>query len=449
MLQEFLAYIREKELFQPTDKILLAISGGIDSVVMLQLFAEAGLRFDVAHCNFGLRAEESDADEKFVRKLARKAGAECHVKYFDTEAFARDHKLSIQMAARDLRYNWFEELAASQDYAYIALAHQQNDLLETMLLNLTRGTGIAGLHGIIPKRGRFIRPLLFADKEQIYDFVTQKQIIWREDSSNASTKYYRNKIRQEVIPPMLELNPNLTHTIQQTAEKVGAVERFFYAAADQLGQEALRKEGPDWVLTMEPVLNTSEPLLFLNELLAPWGFSYTQAREVLQVYRQEGTVAGKLFDSPTHRLNVDRGQLLISPKDLQQYQSMEIAEEDRRLEYGGLILELDTKETEGYQIQTDPMLAALDKDKLSFPLKVRSWKPGDWFCPLGMNKKKKLSDFMIDQKIPLNLKERVLVVSSGESIAWVVGYRIDNRFKLTDKSREVLELKALSHEKPL
>ncbi len=446
MLQKFLAYIAEKDLFSKNDKILLAVSGGIDSVVMLRLFAEAKLNFGVAHCNFGLRAEESDADEKFVYKLARKAGATFHVKHFETEQFANDHKISIQMAARDLRYNWFEELAASEGYDYIALAHHSNDLLETMLLNLTRGTGIAGLHGIIPKRGKFIRPLLFADKEDIFSLVAEKQIIWREDSSNASSKYYRNKIRQEVIPPMQELNPNLAQTINQTAEKIGAVERFFYAAADKLRQEALRKEGPDWLLDMEAMRVSSEPALFLSELLTPWGFSYAQAKEVLQVYQQEGTVAGKVFDSSTHRLNIDRKQLVISPKDLQEYQSLEFEEVESPVSYGNLRLSLETKEAEGYKIKADPMLAALDKDKLSFPLKIRKWKAGDWFCPLGMNKKKKLSDFMIDEKIPLNLKERVLVLSSGDAIAWIIGHRIDDRFKLTEKSREVLEVKAHNHD---
>lgn len=442
MVDQFLAYISEKELFTKEDKILLAVSGGIDSVVMARLFADAGFSVGIAHCNFGLRAEESDEDEKFVRKLARKMDAECHVKHFDTEQFARDHKMSIQMAARELRYNWFESLALEEGYEYIALAHHQNDLLETMLLNLSRGTGIAGLHGIIPKRGRFVRPLLFADKELIYGFVTEKQLIWREDSSNASTKYYRNKIRQEVIPSLQELNPNLPQTISQTAEKIGAVERFFYRHADQVRQKALRQQGQDWMLSLDSLAATEEPVLFLSELLAPWGFSYTQARDIWQASLQEGTVAGKIMDSPTHRLNIDRAQLVISPKNLQEYQSLEIQEEEELVRYIDQQFTFEEKAADGYQIKPDRQLAALDKDKLSYPLKLRKWKAGDWFCPLGMNKKKKLSDFMIDEKIPLNLKERVLVLTSGESIAWIVGFRIDNRFKLTDKSETVLEVKA-------
>jgi tRNA(Ile)-lysidine synthase len=446
MIDELISYINEKELFSSEDKVLLAVSGGIDSVVMSRLFSEAGYDFGIAHCNFGLRGEESDADEKFVRKLARKAKAPCYVKYFDTEQFAEDHSLSIQMAARELRYNWFEELASAEGYQYIALAHHKGDLLETMLLNLTRGTGIAGLHGIMPKRGRFIRPLLFASKEQIYAYVTENQVIWREDSSNASTKYQRNKIRHEVVPVLQELNPKLEQTFEQSAEKIGAVERLFYRQADTLRRLALQKKGPDWALAIQPVLDSAEPVLFLSEVLSQWGFSYAQAKEVLAVYQQAGTVSGKVFDAPTHRLNLDRGQLLISPKNLQQYQSLEIEEGTESIDYAGWELHFKTLSSEGYKIKADRYLAALDKDKLKYPLKLRSWKPGDWFCPLGMNKKKKLSDFMIDEKIPLNLKERVLVLTSGESIVWVLGFRIDNRYKLTDKSTEVLEIKATRHD---
>lgn len=446
MTEEFLSYIKEKDLFTKEDKVLLAVSGGMDSVVMSRLFSEAGYDFAIAHCNFGLRGEESDADEKFVRKLARKAKVTCHVKHFDTEAFAEDHSLSIQMAARELRYNWFEELATTEGYQSIALAHHRGDLLETMLLNLTRGTGIAGLHGIMPKRGRFVRPLLFASKDDIFAYVTEKQLIWREDSSNASTKYYRNKIRHEAIPVLQELNPGLEQTFEQTAEKISAVERLFYRQADTLRKQALQKTGPDQQLVMQPLLDSTEPLLFLSELLSPFGFNYAQARDVMQVYQQAETVSGKLFDSPTHRLNLDRGQLVISPKNLQQYQSLEVERPEGSLRYADYSFEFSTREAEGYRIKADRMLAALDADKLKFPLKLRKWKPGDWFCPLGMTKKKKLSDFMIDEKIPLNLKERVLVLTSGESVVWVVGHRIDERYKLTDKTTEVLEVKASQHD---
>ena len=445
MLEKFLDYISEKELFTNEDKILLAISGGIDSVVMAKLFRDAGINHGIAHCNFGLRGEESDSDEKFVRKLARKADAPCYVKNFNTEQFAEDHKVSIQMAARELRYNWFEELAAAEGYSYIALAHHQNDLLETMLLNLSRGTGIAGLHGIAPKRGKFIRPLLFADKEDIFAFVTKKQLTWREDSSNASTKYQRNKIRQEVVPVLEELNPNLSQTIRQTAEKISAVERFFLQEVEKMRSTVIRQEGRDWILDLNPLLEGSEPTLFLSQLIDKWGFSYSQAKEIIAIYKQEGTTSGKIFESNTHRLNTDRNQLIISPKDLQEYQDLEIIENEQKASYGAWAFTFNSLKAEGYPIKGDKNLAALDKDKLEFPLKLRNWKHGDWFCPLGMKQKKKLSDFMIDEKIPLNLKERVLVLTSGDSIVWVVGHRIDNRYKITESTTEVLEVKAKQH----
>ncbi len=446
MLEKFLEYIKEKGLLSGEDKILLAISGGIDSVVMARLFRDAGISHGIAHCNFGLRGEESDADEKFVRKLARKADAPCYVKNFNTEQYAEDHRISIQMAARELRYNWFEKLAATEGYNYIALAHHRNDVLETILLNLTRGTGIAGLHGIAPKRGRFIRPLLFAGKEDIFAYVTKKQLTWREDSSNASTKYQRNKIRQEVVPVLEELNPNLSQTIQQTAEKISAVERFFYQEVEKVKESAIRRQGQDWILALDSVLNSTEPVLLLSQLLEPWGFSYTQAREIVAVYQQEDTTSGKIFESNTHRLNTDRGQLIISPENLQIYQDLEIEEKDKEVVYGSRQFIFDTIKAEGYGISGDKNLAALDKDKLNFPLKLRSWKHGDWFCPLGMNQKKKLSDFMIDAKIPLNLKERIPVLTSGDSIVWIVGHRIDNRFKITETTNEVLEVKVRHHE---
>ena len=445
MLEKFLDYISEKELFTSQDKILLAVSGGIDSVVMAKLFRDAGINHGIAHCNFGLRGEESDSDEKFVRKLARKADAPCYVKNFNTEQFTEDHKMSIQMAARELRYNWFEELADAEGYAYIALAHHQNDLLETMLLNLTRGTGIAGLHGIAPKRGKFIRPLLFADKEDIYAFVTKKQLTWREDSSNASTKYQRNKIRQEVVPLLEELNPNLSQTIVQTAEKISAVERFFHQEVEKLKETVLRQEGQDWILDLNPLLEGSESTLFLSQLIDRWGFSFFQAKEIINIYQQEGTTSGKIFESNTHRLNTDRKQLVISPKDLHEYQDLEFGEEEQKVSYGSWEFTIKTLGAEGYNIKGDKNLAAVDKSKLEFPLKIRNWKHGDWFCPLGMKQKKKLSDFMIDEKIPLNLKERVLVLTSGDSIVWVVGHRIDNRYKITESTTEVLEVKAHQH----
>ncbi len=232
MLKPFLTYIAEKALFLPEDTILLAVSGGMDSVVMAHLFHKAKFKFAMAHCNFGLRGEESDADEAFVKKLAKKYKVPFYTEQFETEAFARLEKISVQMAARMLRYEWFGKLLREAGFAYLATAHHQNDTLETVLFNLTRGTGISGLHGISPSRGRVIRPLLFADREMIYDFVVENQLAWREDSSNQSSKYHRNLIRNEVVPLLKQINPGLEGTIAQTAAKISAVEHIYESELD-------------------------------------------------------------------------------------------------------------------------------------------------------------------------------------------------------------------------
>jgi tRNA(Ile)-lysidine synthase len=437
MLDRFITYIGEKALFLPEEKILLAVSGGIDSVVMLHLFARAGFSFAVAHCNFGLRGEESDADEAFVKKLAKKYKVPVYTEQFETEAFAGREKISIQMAARVLRYEWFGKLLREEGYAYLATAHHLNDTLETVLLNLTRGTGIAGLHGIQPKNGRVIRPLGFADKEALYDFVVENQLAWREDSSNESNKYQRNLVRNEVVPLLRQINPNLEETMAQTVERIAAVERVFAARIEALRREVFRAENEVGFIDSEKLRREPEPVIELYELLKPYHFNYYQAVDIGQALDAE---PGKRFDSPTHTLVKDRAQLVITPKSLALYESGKLDRDQPRFKNEVVKLEAQTLPALGYRIPGSPRMAALDLQTLYFPLRVRRWKEGDWFCPLGMTSKKKVSDFLIDEKIPLNLKERVRVLLSGDSIVWVIGHRIDNRFKITDKTEQVYQL---------
>ena len=225
MLKKFQNYIAAEQLFDLQDSVLLAVSGGMDSVVMAHLFFKAKFKFAIAHCNFGLRGEEADADEKFVKKLARKYKVPYFSEHFDTQAFADQEKISVQMAARVLRYEWFEKIRKEQQFQYLATGHHLNDMVETVLFNLTRGTGISGLHGILPKQDTLIRPMLFADKEMIYEYVVKNELLWREDSSNQSVKYQRNLIRNEIVPLLKNINPNLENTIRQTIEKVTGVEK--------------------------------------------------------------------------------------------------------------------------------------------------------------------------------------------------------------------------------
>ncbi|QCR24598.1 tRNA lysidine(34) synthetase TilS [Pontibacter sp. SGAir0037] len=437
MLQKVSGFIQAHQLCQPESKILAAVSGGIDSVVLCELLHKLKYTFALAHCNFGLRAEDAEADQLFVKKLAKKYDVPFFTENFNTKAFAEQEKLSIQMAARTLRYNWFEQIRQQEGYDYIATAHHSNDTTETILLHLTKGTGIAGLHGIPPQNGHIIRPMLSVTKDDIYDFVTSNKLIWREDSSNETTKYQRNKIRHEVIPVLKEINPNLEETMQQTAERVSHAEAIVGAYIQQLGQQALRTEADATYLHLLPLKDATGLPVVLHELLRPYNFSYSVVLELTEAL--EG-ISGKQFHSPSHTLIKDRDQLVITPRNLATFGSITIEEGQTQIQREHIRLTLRYMDAAKYKLNTKPHVAALDADQLRFPLKLRNWQEGDWFVPLGMNGKKKVSDFLIDKKVPANLKPQTLVLVSEQSIAWIVGQRLDNRFKVTDKTERVLEI---------
>jgi tRNA(Ile)-lysidine synthase len=439
MLEKFKAYVQDKKLFTPDEKVILAVSGGIDSVVMCNLFYQANFPFAIAHCNFGLRGEESDEDELFVKKLAKKYKVPFYIDHFEAAAFAEKEKISIQMAARTLRYEWFYHLAESEGYPYIATAHHLSDSVETLLLNITRGTGIAGLHGIQPKVKRLIRPLLFADKEEIYAYIVENQLAWREDSSNQSIKYQRNLIRHEVIPLLKKINPSLESTMEQTIERLTAVEQIFQAEVERVRKQVVRKQGDVEYLDFTLLQQEAEPLIKLYELIKDTHFSYTQVQDIWQVLEAE---PGRRFESPTHTLVKDRTELIITPKQVHQFISATIAENQDFFSNDSLELHFQEVAAKNFTIPTDAHVACLDKQLIQFPLKLRRWKQGDWFCPLGMNKKKKLSDFLIDVKIPLNLKSKIWVLTSNGSIVWIIGQRIDNRFKITEKTEHIFQITA-------
>lgn len=436
MLNEFLTFINKQNLIQPSQKVLLAVSGGMDSVVMCDLFSKAKLDFAIAHCNFGLRAEESNEDEMFVKKLSIKYKVPFYVTTFQTADFAENEKISTQMAARILRYEWFEKIRVQHNFDYIATAHHQNDVLETVLLNLTKGTGIAGLHGIRVKNGHIIRPVLFAEKESFFDYVVENQIIWREDSSNESNKYQRNLIRNEVVPLLKQINPNLENTIQQTVERIAAVEDIFEQEMEMLRKQITWSDSQAIYVNYKAIQTLSQPVIKLAELLKPYNFSYQQSQDIFEAFDKE---SGKTFLTPTHILVKDRTELVITPKNLQAFTSKTIEKNNVVVEFGDRMLNIGefTEIEEGFVVPTAKKLACLDADKIRFPLQLRKWKEGDWFCPLGMNKKKLISDFLIDQKVPLNLKKEVYLLTSNGSIVWVIGFRIDDRFKVTEKTAKI------------
>ncbi|MEJ8803008.1 tRNA lysidine(34) synthetase TilS [Pontibacter sp. H249] len=437
MLQKVSGFIQAQNLCQPDSKILAAVSGGIDSVVLCEVLHQLKYTFAVAHCNFGLRAEEAEADQLFAKKLAKQYDVPFFTENFNTRAFAEQEKLSIQMAARTLRYEWFEQVRQQEGYDYIATAHHSNDLTETILLHLTKGTGIAGLHGIPPKNGHIIRPMLTITKDDIYDLVTSRKLIWREDSSNETTKYQRNKIRHEVIPVLKEINPSLEETMQHTAERVSHAESIVAAYIDQLRQESIKEAENAWYISLVPLQNATGLPVVVHELLRPFNFSYSVVLELVEAL--DG-ISGKQFDSPTHTLVKDRDQLVITQRSLSSFGSILIKEGDTEVEAGNLVFKLKHVDADKYKLNTKPHVAALDAEQLKFPLKLRSWQEGDWFVPLGMNGKKKISDFLIDKKVPANLKSQTLVLVSDQSIAWIVNQRLDNRFKVTDKTERVVEI---------
>lgn len=442
MLEEFKKFITRRQLFQPADKVLLAISGGVDSMVMAHLFYQSGYRFSIAHCNFQLRGKESDLDEQFVAGAAAKFRVRFASRRFETEKYAAQNGISLQMAARELRYQWFEQLLTDRDCKYLATAHHLNDAFETALFNLVRGTGLSGLKGITAKSHYRIRPLLFADRKRIESFAVDQGIHWREDASNASIKYQRNLIRHQVVPLLEKLNPDLVNSFAESAMKIAAAENMVASGVAAIRQQLVQNRGKDFFIDKKKLSELPEGSFVLFEMLKAFGFNFSQACDI---YEKSGST-GKRFLSKNYQLNIDREALIISPVTPGPPTEIYIDASVQTVHNEEFDLSLRQVAAKGFSIPNDSDIAALDFDKLRFPLEIRPWKSGDWFIPLGMQHKKKLSDFMIDEKIPLNLKTRVLVLKSAEDIVWIIGYRIDDRYKITRHSRHVFVIKKQVHD---
>ena len=436
MLRRFLEYSEKEKLFGRGSKILLAVSGGIDSMVMAWLFREAGIEHSIAHCNFSLRGAESDGDEEFVAAWARTNGIPFFSTWFDTLTYAGMHKVSVQMAARDLRYEWFRTLVRSGGFDAVAVAHNLNDNAETFLINLVRGTGLTGLTGMSPRTGDVIRPLLFATREEIASFASAQGIGYREDSSNAETKYTRNRIRHRVIPELEKVNPGVLSAISETMKHLSSTSAIMDVYLSQLGSRIFRSSGETTEADISSLtsLNPPEPHIF--ELFRPYGLSPKQTGEVMALL-VAGT--GKSVYTSTHRLLNNRGMIIISPRiaDVPEEYSFNTIDEIR---ISGLFSDLRITEPTDEALPATHLTASLDLKRISFPVTVRHWKPGDRFMPLGMKRLKKISDFLIDLKIPVTKKEKVLLLLSGSEVMWVMGYRIDDRYRVTPRTERILVL---------
>ncbi len=439
MLNKFQNYIAEKHLLQKNDRILLAISGGIDSVVLCDVLHQAGFEVGLAHCNFSLRGIESDEDEIFVKVLGEKYKMPVFTTSFNTTEYANENKQSIQMAARELRYNWLEQIRSENDYKFIATAHHQNDLAETMIYNLAKGTGIAGLHGILPKQGKIIRPILFASKAEIEAYGREQELTYRTDASNQSTKYARNKIRHLVMPVLEELNPNVVQTFYENAQRFIEVEQVYKEGIAAYRKKLLESKKKDILISIAKLQKIPFVRTILYELLKEYGFNAAQTDQIIAAFEAE---AGKIFYSETHQIIKDRKHFILSEKNDRDSGFALIERGEAEVKKADLVLHISEVPAEGFDIPKDANMACLDVDKLEFPLMLRRWKEGDYFYPLGMKrKKKKLSRFFIDLKLPRIDKERVWVLTDNKKhLVWVVGYRPDERFKITHKTKGVLKI---------
>ena len=415
------------------NRFLLAISGGLDSVVLAHLFKEAGVSFSMAHCNFLLRGPESDKDEEFVKGLAQDLNVEFHHKSFETIEYAKKHGTSIQMAARELRYSWFAELREEVD-ACLVTAHHANDVAETMLFNLAKGTGIAGLHGIQPFDGQTIRPLLWARKEEILDFARTAGIEWREDHSNEDIKYSRNRIRNKVIPELESINPAFIDAASRTSHRLSDAEDII----DHIIQQSnlVREENGRTFINKERLINLPGNSTMLYRLVSGYGFNYDQVDSILKSINTSGAI----FSTTSWKLNVDRDELIITASSQEEQNTVLIEKGEKSVNYNSRDILLSVKDVNQFELSADSSIAALDLDLLNFPLKVRKWQEGDKFQPLGMTGKKLISDFLIDEKVPVAFKKDEFVVISGDDIVWLVGRRIDDRYKITGNTKSIFEL---------
>jgi len=436
MLDQFLQYIKKENLFAPSKKILLTISGGIDSVVMAHLFAESGTEFGIAHCNFQLRDHESDEDEIFVKKLAEKLHVEFFVKRFDTTAFANEHGISIQMAARDLRYDWFEEIRRKNEYDFIATAHHQDDRIETFFINLSRGSGLRGLRGMLPKNDKIIRPLFVFTRKEIEAYAGSNNIIFREDSSNQEQKYLRNQIRHEIIPAFKKRNLAFHDEMIQTLDRLRETEEIYSEIILQKKKELLIKKGETYSISINELLKISPLNTWLFELLRDFDFNFASCLSIAQSLKG---ISGKEFFSATHRLIKDREKLIIIPLQKNELRDEYLIDANVMEITAPIHLTFNRIEiTADFKIPADPNIACLNVTKITFPLKLRKWKHGDIFYPLGMDKPKKLSDYFIDNKFSINKKEDAWLLCSGDDIVWIVGHRIDDRYKVISSTMELL-----------
>ena len=424
-LQNQFPYLKDK-------KLLLAISGGIDSMVLLHLFHEIKFDITVAHCNFSLRDAESDADEDFVKSTCESLNIPYYIQKFDTKQFASDYKLSIQLAARKLRYDWFSELLTDKKIDYVLTAHHLDDEIETFLINLTRGTGLEGLTGIPAKNEKKIRPLLKFSREQIETFAKENNIKWREDSSNASNKYLRNKLRHDVVPILKELNPSFMNSFQNTLDNLKQSQSLVDDASRIVYRKVVQEEEHQKKINISELIQLGNYEAYLFQWLKPLGFSAWE-----DIYDLVEAQSGKQVFSEDFVLLKDREYLIVSERNFEnKYETYKIEKDSLEVNFP---LKIAISKVDNISNLTNTTIF-VDEEKISFPLVIRKWQEGDFFYPSGMNGKKKVSKYFKDEKFSLIEKQNQWLLCSNDEIIWIINHRADERFIANNKTKNIIKL---------
>lgn len=418
--QRITQYIEKEDLFSSDSKILVALSGGADSVALLCILHAAGYHCEAAHCNFHLRGEESNRDEQFVRQLCKRYGIRLHTIDFDTTRYAAEKRISIEMAARELRYNWFEEIRNQCQADVVAVAHHQDDSVETILLNLIRGTGITGLLGIRPRNGVIVRPLLCINREEIMLYLQNIGQDYVTDSTNLEDEYTRNKIRLNILPLMQTINPSVKNSLIETSNYLNDVATIYNKYTDEVKARITTSEG----IRIRELLKEPAPEALLFEILHPLGFNSAQIKDIANSLDGQ---PGKQFSSKEWRVIKDRELLLL-----------EKAQSENKEELPFQIIKEEKEYTPDFQIPREKGIACFDADKLNGEISYRKWQTGDTFVPFGMKGKKKVSDYLTDRKFSISQKERQWVLCCGERIAWLIGERTDNRFRIDETTQRIV-----------
>lgn len=432
MIRQFRQFIADNHLFDNSDKLLATVSGGADSSVMLHLLAKCRFNVAVAHCNFQLRGADADGDEDFVRQLAEKYEMPFFSIRFDTLAYAESKKISVEMSARELRYNWFSQLADEHGFNRILTAHHLDDNIETLFLNLSRGTGINGLTGISAQNGNIVRPLLFATRGQIEEYARLNKLEFRTDITNLSDDYQRNIVRHQVVPVMKQINPVFEDRMLKNFKHIRQASDIYNWYIGKTKNEILTCNDNETRIDVDALLRQEFVESVLFECVKPYGFNSSQVESMMKIVGQK---SGSTFSSSTHNLLIDRKSIIIRSVQSDDFQPLQI---DKPHDVDSIGLKMKVVPISEFNLDKSPNVACLDIDKLQFPLTIRRWQQGDYFYPIGMNRAKKLSDFFIDIKVDVFAKKSALVLTSGERIAWIVGYRPDNRFKVDANTQNVL-----------